>query len=866
MPGSNLLSELPEELLQDVLERLQKADLTSLNLVSRWCYEVATPLVWRQVELVDCGTEHGDGRDEHDDGGIVRKLLLLARRPNLARSVHVLTHRCHLPPPAIFSELPYNTFSAQTLSTDPRTIRLVQHAVALMTHVHTLRIIFGHPNLTDALLRCFFDTNRALPGSGYNPIRKLWLENCRISAGLNPSIESHPYGLPLQLDFTGLESVRFRRLPMRPVMALDWFRATIVYSRGGRFRKLLDGTGGRYDTTLNGFEVESRDGDEHLLWLENRRVYHSPDGEAVSDLGPSPLEALYEQASRWDDMIYESLPTTGDLSLPSDVEELGFLSLHDRSVMAYRGQSIDCGPPDSSETENAYPTMRRDNLLTRTRAYKAMQRETIPSSTAAIMMLRSAGSTLTSLTLDWVLSIPPLSWSPIATNRYLGWLSMYQNLFGCRFPHLRAFQFRNSVVPDTLLLPGFYLFDRSFRTTRETLGLPAWAREDKDDPEMLSLELAGLEFMEAHPKLQCLAWPMDHFFAPGEMDSEIATRVQAVVENLGRTLTDLRVDSLYSGTGEPQSEAWVCHDYGARASRRKFITEFATKMQKIESIKIEGGMPRDERREVVRALHNNPLNKIVMIGVCSPLGNTWGYEGADVSQSLVVDSELDGLEAEDKPTIFELGPTKPNPPPLDFKYDLEYGWEGSAPMLHTIASYHASTIRELKFCGYKGAPVLLSPTPITNPLLAPLKHFHALESIILSMHLTTLFEGASRDNEVISYWLNSRTPTSTALVHITDEEPEGWEKELRTKFAPDALAWRITNFVAPFLSERAKGRKGGVHVRASFCIGENGGLFDVDLWVGKGVLGSDVCLGFKGPREELEEERRRGKLEGRRWF
>lgn len=289
-------------------------------------------------------------------------------------------------------------------------------------------------------------------------------------------------------------------------------------------------------------------------------------------------------------------------------------------------------------------------------------------------------------------------------------------------------------------------------------------------------------------------------------------------------------------------------------------------MKNLESVKIEGGMPRDERREIVRALHGNPLKKIVMIGVCSPLGNTWGAEGADVTQSLFADGEIDGLEGEDKPTVFEIGTSKPQPPPSDFKYAFEHGWEGSAPMLHTIASFHASTIRELKFCGYKGAPVLLSPTPITNPLLASLKHFHNLESIIMSMYLTTLFEGALRDADIISYWLNARTPSSTALVHITDEEPEGWAKELRTKFAPDALAWRITNFVAPYLSETAKRRNGGVHIRASFCIGENGGLFDVDLQVGKGVLGSDVCLGFKGPREELEDERRRGKLEKRRWF
>jgi len=58
-----------------------------------------------------------------------------------------------------------------------------------------------------------------------------------------------------------------------------------------------------------------------------------------------------------------------------------------------------------------------------------------------------------------------------------------------------------------------------------------------------------------------------------------------------------------------------------------------------------------------------------------------------------------------------------------------------------------------------------------------------------------------------------------------------------------------------------------VHVRASFCVGvAGGGIFDVDLRVGKGALGSDVCLGYRGPREELEPERRRSKLDNRRWF
>lgn len=96
------LSELPEELLQDVIERLEKPDLASLNLVSRWAYRVATPKIWSDVELVDCRTYHEQEEfDEHDDTEIIKKLLLFVSNPWLAGCVHTLTHRCHLPPPAV---------------------------------------------------------------------------------------------------------------------------------------------------------------------------------------------------------------------------------------------------------------------------------------------------------------------------------------------------------------------------------------------------------------------------------------------------------------------------------------------------------------------------------------------------------------------------------------------------------------------------------------------------------------------------------------------------------------------------------------------------------------------------------------------
>ncbi|EME38966.1 hypothetical protein DOTSEDRAFT_57272 [Dothistroma septosporum NZE10] len=865
------LSQLPEELLQIILERLRQVDLYSLNQASRWCYQVATPFIWRSVELMDCKTIHDDGVDDHDDTPVIRKLLLFIDKPEIAACVQTLTHRCHLPPPAIFQELPYVAFSASTLSADPRTIELVKLAAKQLKNVNTLRIVFGHPNLTDALLRCFFDVKRTGKGAGCARIRKLWLENCRISNGLCTTLPLHPYGLPLALDLSGLESVRFRRLPIRPRSYDSGNAPTFMYnySRDGSPRLLQDGCGGMYTTATTTMSEEFKVGREHVLMLgklqdvAQRQASNQEDRSQLLQKASesAALDSLFARTNVLDDRIYKAISSKTDLPLTVRLAHIS--DHHTRAVTAYRGTWLD---PDSSTEmadrpwEEAFDA-NDDDVQIRSVLWEKMQREKLPSSDVAIVMLQSVGNTLTSLNLDWVLSIPHLRIGASKDTSFLAsWSYMFLSLFECRFPHLRSFQLRNGVVPDTILPPALYLLDRSFTTFRD----PTNATMSRNIDAAASFDLAGLRFMEAHPNIQCLAWPMDHFFSPRQVASDIKSRVEAVIDNLGRTLTELRIDSIYSGSGEVQTEETWCDDTAARDSRRRFITDFASKMTALKTMKVEGGMPRDERREVFRAVHVCALTKIVMIGVCSPLGNSWGLDGPDAIEVLR-EEEPEGLEAEDKATVFALGTQKLQPPSEDFVYTPQWECKGLPPMMHTLASYHADTVRELKFCGYKGSSILFSPTPITSPLLSSMKHFHNLESIILSMWLTTQWEGTNRDNEVISYWNDMRSPASTAVVLLTDEEPEGWERELKTKYKPDALAWRITNFIGPYLSEIAKQRKGGVHVRASFCIGECG-IFDVDIAVGKGALNSDICLRYEGPREEMEPERRKAKLDARGWF
>lgn len=293
-------------------------------------------------------------------------------------------------------------------------------------------------------------------------------------------------------------------------------------------------------------------------------------------------------------------------------------------------------------------------------------------------------------------------------------------------------------------------------------------------------------------------------------------------------------------------------------------------MQQIQTLKLEGGIPRDEKREVIRAMNACPLQKIVLIGINCPFGNTWGSSGQDLfAQDPEMPNGLshfwEELEEEDVPSLMQLSFTEPMPPGSSWSYVPEYGREPREPMIHTIGSHHAATITELKFCGYRGSPVLWDPLPLTKALLTPLRHFHHLQSLVLSLWLSPRYEHDMRGAEIIDYWLSTRS-TSKALVVVGDDEPEGWAKELKEKYEPERIANRIMTLVGPFLSERAKARRGGVHIRGSFCIGMYGGMFDFDINVGKALDGADMLLEWKGPREELHPERKKEKMDGRGWF
>ncbi|KAM3422186.1 hypothetical protein BST61_g2555 [Cercospora zeina] len=595
-PSATLkLHQLPEELLQDILERLDRPALKHLSLTSSWCYKISVPHLWREVDLVDCksstcsaylDTLDQPSHDDHDDTPLIKKLFLLSTKPHLAEQVQILTHRCHMPPPAIFHELPQNSFSGMTLSSDPRTIALCKMAVGHMTRVHTLRIILGHVNLVDVLLRGFFDENR-IGREGVVRVRRLWLENCRISAGLTMQMDrrvGNPFGLPERLGFDGLETVRLRRLPFRTSSSAEVAVAkNIVYARDMATTPLQDGVGGRFEASTNTVLAEIRPGENYVRQMEKRKALEDEGSEGTIEDGLAlddeyPLVQMFESAHNYDEQEYSALEA--QIELPEQIRDLGNLTRRERAVMAYRGVQLDASFEE--ETEIAIP----EPLL-------KMQRETIPSADAGMMMLRNASNTLTSINLDWIMGVYDRKWYPLKHSReYEQYIGMYRKFFDLRFPNLRSFQLRNCVVTGTTIPWDVLLLDSSPEFSEQRL-----TKDEADGQDENSPALAPLAFMEAHPDIKCLAWPMSNFFSYNPSE-KVRRRAAVVMDNLARNLVDLRIDVKFSDHGEPLTEEGSLEYTLGCERRRRFISEFLPRLRKLESIKIEGGMPRDERREI----------------------------------------------------------------------------------------------------------------------------------------------------------------------------------------------------------------------------------------------------------------------------
>jgi hypothetical protein len=903
--ASPAIESLPDELLQIIFDALKTAELKSAALVSKCFYRHASDHLWHEVALVDkrriypAGDEEdGDAGpydvDDHDDTPVIEKLHILASNPILAAKVQVLTHRCHLPAPNIFSELPNMHFHAENLSQDRRLHTLLWQAVRNLVNVHTLRIIYGHFNLTKILLGAFLSPNRP----HRIRLRRLWLESCSLSVLETDSPKT------LSLDcLTGLESIRIRRLraettaaPERSKMQPKDYRL----ARGGSMKQMHNAAGGWLWSTVDYLEDEHVPRGWDMTWGEQLRaksaMYVTPRYEAskMEDSDSSVFWNGYPKAPQY---VMRRIPSANGSGFGASWDPARTYKMRrKRGHKAGLGAVLSGNAPldkaiiktlllpscpfDASCTPTmvflltSYPTFRFDKFiweeLPEIQAYvdpqmdlsSANMPQQLPVPNPIVMLLGKAASTLTSLNLDWII------WRQAESNNDIPALHDFHLLSQLRFPHLRGFQVRNAVVYESKLPDGVYLLEDTF-----------------------------LDFIEAHPKISCLAWPLDRFYSHAHPSTDVQNRTRRVVAHLANMLFDLRLDCAYSMGGETcTDESRTPREQQERIRRRRFIAEFAPHLCKIEQLKLEGGIPRDEKRELVRALHYSPLKKVVLIGVTFPVGNMWGFRGCDLKAldptqgsevaANLEEEDLEGIVAAYRNAI---------PVPPNFVFEPYYGWRSEAAFLQTLGLHHADTIEELKLCGYNGSPILSHATHTTYHLLQPLRHFDNLRQLVLSYWLLTFFEDSHRDAEIIQSWLDTRSPASTALVVVTPpasptppsnpavdpgmmpqvpfaarrpQQFNRWQVKLKTEFSPSALAYRVAHDIGPHLSSVAKERPGGVRVRASFCLGtrEDGrtanDIFDLDMRIGR----NDQVLEFIGPREEAETGRCWAKLKSRQWF
>jgi hypothetical protein len=715
------------------------------------------------------GCANALGMDQHDDTPTIKKLYLLASRPDLAAHVRVVWAKCHLPMPDMSTELVWMCSGGQTLSSDWTTLLLLRLAIRNMVNVTTLRFAMPHWNVYWIMMCDFMDGSRKRNLS----VSRLWLETCTAvwDAGLWPS----------RCDFSTIKSIRFRRLKVqediRPAQlgGVEEFPAYFL-ARTGPPVRVRNGLGGLYFTSTHELQQESQ--------CRPQIEYN---------LSKIPPDELFEINCRG----AKSFENTTNSNVP-DVKAFLASRLHGISDL---------------------PTLVEPSSLTGdgSREFHKGRR--------MVRWIRQHLSSLVHLNIDWLILRKPQrshDFTLSVMERSTQDKFMFADLSKLRIATLRTFQLRNALSLNSLLPPEVFLLTPTTFTNSAT----------GDDVHKIDF----LGFLEGHPNLNCLAWPMDAFLrdelwdgsrpkSPEQLDlAKHAQRVEAVIDRLGRMLETLRLDIMFRHQGEPQTEVQGSgiYEFNSCARRRLCITAVASRMRSVKTLKIEGYIPRDEKREILRAMAWCPLERFISIGRTFPLGNTWGEAARDLERIEGLawgNTFLDNFEVEELPALESMvrlpiagnmrARNTPNSSVNPYYDDLpftglqELGYvlqtENGAsatpfrprwtwlptepPLLHSIAYFFADTITELKFCGFNGSIIYgrssMNHSDVNDIVLHSLQHFHNLKNLIISYYLVrdTRFE----EDDVILTWLCERD----ALWHGKDESFEDEQPNEET----DEIPW-----------------------------------------------------------------------------
>ena len=450
-------------------------------------------------------------------------------------------------------------------------------------------------------------------------------------------------------------------------------------------------------------------------------------------------------------------------------------------------------------------------------------RDILSSDTMTVL----SGSMLTSLVLDWTMAHSAL----------------VKTIADLNFPKLRAFQVRNAVVQDSELPPeiGLYLFG------------PIW-----------------LAFLERHPLLQCIAWPMQHFLPD---DRVLTPRERAILFCVCRKLTELRIDSPIVHPGSRED------DFASSYSLTRlqdFVKTVAPLLTSLESIKLEGSIPYSIKHSLLQALHASPLRKVVVIGVLFAFKYLWS--GLDPTNK----ADIYRNKFDVRNQLRWIGDQAVSPANLGSQIQAlsisvqQVCTETKLPFLKMLAHGHSSSITTLKFCGFYGAPVLHHASHAMHREFSHLGQYHSLTNLTSAFWIIPYHNGLDRSRQILDLW-EARHENDLAAVRevyehaddhfLVEEESDvsrTMTEALEQYWEPAQLATEVSKFVGPHLSAHALARNNGITVRALFLLRGRrvNDLYEMDVEIGV----NKSVRRFLGPWGENDPNRLQEKMQKRAWF
>jgi hypothetical protein len=319
------------------------------------------------------------------------------------------------------------------------------------------------------------------------------------------------------VNLTGLESIRIRRIQSHYSPSGSTTESShVCLARGGWILNRLDGAGSVYQTWHHSPDAE----DQSRPRLTQRSPFYKAVPTQEVDRCKCPASVIYDKH------IYNGIPEASEV-----------LEVHWKDITSLPSLNGDTHVLD----EDYEATF--NNMFT------------YESNDVHLFRMLRLSVELKHLNLDWF--VVPYHNRIILQERQASFLG---DLSVLRFKNLKSFQYRNAVSNDCCIPSNVWLLHPSELVNK--------------------LKVDFLSFMENHPRLICLGWPIDQFF-PEVIDFQYRERIQKVVLRLGILLETLRLDAQFRGSGEPQNGE------SRLPIRRHFIQNFAVHMKSVQTIKME---------------------------------------------------------------------------------------------------------------------------------------------------------------------------------------------------------------------------------------------------------------------------------------